>query len=96
MQENILTQYIDKMENGIQLITLLATIKHGEEFKKYEDLNPVNLVKLFLTSKKRHFNTNELSIIMDYVPQNQHDEVNRLIKQYSTINENINRIKELL
>ena len=96
MQENILTQYIDKMERGIQLISLLAVIKYSEELKKYEELNQVNLVKLYLTSKKRHLNTNELSLLMNYVPQNQHDEVSRLINQYSTINENINRIKELL
>jgi Ca2+-binding EF-hand superfamily protein len=96
MQENILNQYIDKMENGIQLITLLAIIKHDEEYKKYEDLNPVNLIKLYLTYKERHLRSNELSLIMNFVPQNQHDEVNRLIKQYSTINENINRIKDLL
>lgn len=96
MQENILKQFIEKMENGIQLITLLAIIKHGEEYKKYEDLSPVNLVKLYLTSKQRHLHANELSLIMNFVPQNQHDEVSRLINRYATINENINRIKELL
>ena len=96
MQENILRQYIDKMENMFDLSSLLSTIKHNEELKEYEDLKPVNLVKLYLTSKKRHLNTNELSIIMNYIPQNQRDEVSRLVNQYSTINENINRIKELL
>lgn len=96
MQENILTQYVDKMEHGFQLASLLAVIEHINELKKYEELNPVNIVKMYLTSKKRHLNTSEVSVIMVYVPQNQQDEVSRLINQYSTINENINRIKELL
>ena len=96
MQENILTQYIDKMEDGFQLTSLMLGIKNDKELKEYEDLEPVNLVKLYLTSKKRHLNTNELSHIMNYIPQNQRDEVSRLVNQYSTINENINRIKELL
>jgi hypothetical protein len=96
MQENILKQYISKLKYTFELRNLIISINMSSQWKKIEELNPINLVKIFLNSEKRRIFPYELSSFLKEIPENQHDEFNQLVKDYAIIYENINRIKQLL
>jgi hypothetical protein len=95
LQDNILRQYISVI-NTYRLHDLIKQTQEDEKYKNSEEFDPINLIKIFLSSEKRHIQFYELSHLLRVIPENQRDEFNSLVKQYATINENIKRIKELL
>lgn len=96
MQENLIKQYIGRMEYTFNLVDLIIESKKHDEIKNNEELDPINLVKIFLSGEKKRIFPTEMSRLLDVVPENRHDELNKLVNEYAVVYENIKRIKELL
>jgi hypothetical protein len=96
MQENLIKQYVGRMGYTFYLVDLIKESKKHDEIKNNEELDPINLVKLYLGGEKKRISPTEMSRLLDVVPENRHDELNRLVNEYAIVYENINRIKELL
>ena len=96
LQDNILRQYVTRMDSTYKLIDLIKDTQNDKEYKNSEEFDPINLVKIYLSGENKYISLYELSNILNVIPEDQRDEVNSLIKKYAIINENIKRIKELL
>ena len=96
MQENLIKQYVGRIEYTFYLVDLIKESKKHDEIKNNEELDPINLVKLYLSGEKKRIFPTEMSRLLDAVPENRHDELNNLVKGYAVVYENIKRIKELL
>jgi hypothetical protein len=96
MQENLLKQYIGRMDSTFYLADLIKGTQRIDKLKNNEELDPINLVKIYLSGEKKRIFPTEISNLLNAVPENRHDELNRLVNEYAIVYENINRIKELL
>jgi hypothetical protein len=96
MQENLLKQYIGRMDYTFNLADLIKGVQQNDKLKNNEELDPINLVKIYLSGEKKRIFPTEISNLLNAVPENRHDELNRLVNEYAIVYENINRIKELL
>jgi len=96
LQENLIKQYVGRMDYTFYLSDLIKQSKKHDEIKNNEELDPINLVKLYLSGEKKRIFPTEMSRLLDVVPENRHDELNKLVNEYAVVYENINRIKDLL
>ena len=96
LQENLIKQHVGRMDYTFYLADLIKESKKHDEIKNNEELDPINLVKLYLSGEKKRIFPTEMSRLLDVVPENRHDELNNLVKGYAVVYENINRIKDLL
>ena len=96
MQENLLKQYIGRMDYTFSLADLIKGVQQNDKLKNNEELDPINLVKIYLSGEKKRIFPTEMSNLLNVVPENRHDELNRLVNEYAMVYENITRIKNLL
>jgi hypothetical protein len=96
MQENLLKQYIGRMDYTFSLADLIKGVQQNDKLKNNEELDPINLVKIYLTGEKKRLFPTEMLNLLNVIPENRHDELNKLVKGYAVVYENINRIKDLL
>jgi hypothetical protein len=96
MQENLIKQYVSRMDYSFYLPDLIDNVQRNDKVKNNEELDPINLVKIYLSGEKKRIFPTEMSNLLNAVPENRHDELNRLVNEYAMVYENIARIKELL
>ena len=102
LRKMVITKYVSRMDHTFRISMFLSAIKKSGGNVKFMDseiYGTLRLIKLYILSRKEKISRYDKEEILDLIPKKFYDEVTQLIEKHNnkfSVNENIDRIKELL
>jgi hypothetical protein len=101
LRKMVITKYVSRMDHLFRLTSFLTAIKKSEDKDVIDNeiYNTLRIIKLFILSRKEKISTYLKEEILDLTPKEYYDEITQLINKHNNkflVNENIDRIKDLL